>query len=273
MQYTPTDGLQLIHTNSFTPTGSFPAQVSANIGVAVYIQPIVIITIDHIGGPNVGLKATLLGTIGYDSSKATCPGTISLNLQVALTLGADIDIAFADHTLYQKSFAPALLASWSTPLVTNCFGGNAMAMMMMAPNVIASDVMAADVVPTSTFHGIASCNANSYTTFCVQYLPDDYNNPIFVGSTHNHYTLSSTAGNYHIACVLQQYYIVQNGKLEAYPTPAGDIDVQVSQCPTGYKPLDLSGSSIAMSSTGTSAVVTVPNSCFGSVTLAVGGHE
>jgi hypothetical protein len=78
----------------------------------VYVMPTFVFTIDHIGGPNVGLKSFVEPVVEIDSASACKGGAqYTVNWGLQLTLGAHIKISFDKATI----LAPAPLTLHMAP--------------------------------------------------------------------------------------------------------------------------------------------------------------
>ena len=94
--------------------------------VSAYVMPVLVINIDHIGGPAIGVKGFATATVEFRSTQSMCSQSGGAGCQVSvawglqLSIGAKLLVAFAGHTFVNKSIDQEPIWSHQWPLYSRC---------------------------------------------------------------------------------------------------------------------------------------------------------
>jgi len=241
--YTPDDGLHLIHEKKFDyhnqpPTFSGKAQISTQ----VYLQPVLLLSVDHIGGPNVGVKGFLELVVMYKDSLSSCSKSgwdaglgYALNWGFQATLGVELKVSIEDHVLVDKTLHPLPAVTHKWPLVSGCVdiaksrAASSLGVKCFAShrscerlvNSSADDVLY-QMVPlaqaTSPFAGVTytglvqSSSAPGCQPFSIGFSlqATDDNAAVWTGATHGMIQKTASARDYNVDCLYQTKYTGDN---------------------------------------------------------------
>jgi hypothetical protein len=98
---------------------SFPLNVHGSVNV--YLRSVLVLEIDLIGGPTVGLKPYIEFTADYGDND--CPGSalmLSSAVGMQATVGAQVDIGYKDVHLYQKNWTSRAVYSHKWGVAAGC---------------------------------------------------------------------------------------------------------------------------------------------------------
>lgn len=100
----------------------FDAEVNANL--EIYLLPTVVITVDHIGGPNMAVKTYLEQKFGagnhYCEQKEGYDLQAITNVGLEVTAGADVNIGVMGHEFWDHSWGPWGVWSKKMPIWSGC---------------------------------------------------------------------------------------------------------------------------------------------------------
>ena len=122
--YNPTDKFHLIHITNFTHNGTLSSiDASFTIDATVYILATLVVNIDNIGGPDIGVKPYIEGVLSTENTWTDpCYGSLKLsaNWGIMGTIGAHIDIEFAGKQIIKHEFPSTAIFSIKKPIMTGC---------------------------------------------------------------------------------------------------------------------------------------------------------
>jgi len=249
VQYTPDNGMQFIHTHSFSHYGGLSAMHLELTAVAkVYVMPVIVIVIDHIGGPNVGFKGFVQSSLDYKQDGSMCSPTGGTGLSyttawgLQLTLGAQLDISFAGHTFLHKETDPQPIWSHQWPLTAGCLALPSIMTHAVERNLIKQNTPdgrydffeGVQYVGDITVKDDPSCDHLVSIHGGLQFVNSSENGlPGWVGVSLNNNGRTSSLTDYNIGCVGQNYYVADGPKLQYYVQPALEPSVVYVNCTLG----------------------------------------
>jgi len=253
VQYTPDDGFQLMHTHTFSHHGGLSSShIEIGAVAKVYVMPVIVVNIDHIGGPNVGLKGFVQTSIDFKEDGSMCSPTGGMGTSfttawgLQLTLGAHLNISFVGHDFLDKSTAPAPIWSHQWPLTAGCFDIDANRKLADASGFVWNPVTHPSSDTYAFFEGVQyvgditikndpSCDQLVSIHGGLQFANASEVNgrPGFVGVSLNNNGRKSTLTDYNIGCVGQNYYIADGAKLKYFVQPPEEPSVQYVNCTMG----------------------------------------
>ena len=119
--YTPSTGLSLIHQVDNNVHANLLQVPTATADVTVYLQPVLVMNIEYIGGPNFAIKPFLeFGCVLDAQSACTDKLMASSNWGVQATIGAHIDIHIASKSIYEHYFPSMSIFSMKKKIATGC---------------------------------------------------------------------------------------------------------------------------------------------------------
>ena len=106
--YNPTDDFHLIHVTNFTHNGSLTElKTGFTVDAKVYVLATLVVNVDCIGGPDIGVKPYLEAAISMENDY-TDPcyeyPKLSSNWGLQGTIGGRIDIGFKGMSIYKHEF-------------------------------------------------------------------------------------------------------------------------------------------------------------------------
>jgi hypothetical protein len=245
MQWTQEKQFQYIHEHSLTHDGAVSADGSVKAAVLVYVMPVVWINVDHIGGPNVGVKGFVEPGIDAESEGSQCSSSggagasYFVNFGLQLSIGAHIDIEFVGHTFINKTFEPAVIWSHKWPLATGCIDSKLSAHFN-------SKSLSAQDQPYRMFDGVAyngpinikkanGCDQAHSVHVSAQFVQTDDGQVLFGVGPNDNFVVEPSSSDlipYNIGCVGQTWYKFSYGKIAPYSAPAGynALDIQYMNC-------------------------------------------
>jgi hypothetical protein len=123
--YTTRNGFERISKSEFQHSGGVTdVTVPERITAIVFVKPVVVIQVDHIGGPDIGVKAFLEYVIDkgtQDSWTDPCSGhpKLSMNAGLQATIGAHVNIM----DILTKDFGSIAVFSTQLPILAGCLTG------------------------------------------------------------------------------------------------------------------------------------------------------
>lgn len=248
LQYTQGDGFQYINSHSFTHTGGLTAADLELRAVAqVNVWPVVVIQIDHIGGPTVGVKGFVESSV--DAQQAMCSPTggygtsFTTSWGAQITIGGALDIGFAGHTFLDEHWQSAPIWSHKWPVAAGCLakpqneGGRPLGVVEQ-PTLLPA---LADYY--EFFEGVQyvgeilidksnpRCDQLVQIHGGLQFVnQSEHGFPGWVGVSLNNNGRVSSLTDYNIACIGQHFYVADGGDLKHYIQPASEPDVSYKNC-------------------------------------------
>ncbi|GMH82090.1 hypothetical protein TrST_g9741 [Triparma strigata] len=127
-KYSYDKGFQSISESNFDHRGDITdVNVPNTLTQTIYIKPVLVMTVDHIGGPDVGVKAYMEyivdgGNYSPDNFQDPCPNDPKLTFNAGLqaTIGGHIDIEVAGETLFKKDYDSVAVFSIKKPILSAC---------------------------------------------------------------------------------------------------------------------------------------------------------
>ena len=98
--------------------------INVDFDLQFYLLPTIVLTIDHIGGPNMGVKTYLEQKVGVHNNYCTGKGygaQAITNVGLEITAGADVNIGVKGHDFWDKSWGPWGIWSKKMPIWSGCF--------------------------------------------------------------------------------------------------------------------------------------------------------
>lgn len=280
MQWTQEDHFQFIHEHSLTHDGSVSSTGSVDTAVLVYIMPVVWINIDHIGGPNVGVKGFVEPAVDFEQTNSLCsPGggagaSYIVNFGLQLSIGAHIDIEFVGKTFINKTFEPSVIWSHKWPLASGCVeevDSNFTSRTALAQPYRMVDGVAYNGPITMT--NASGCDAAHTVHVSAQFVISDEGDVLFgIGPNDNFVRrAASDVEPYNIGCLGQTWYKMSYGKLAPYSAPAGVTQIQYLNCTLdafkeGYTYSQVGGKA-SFSSDFSSLTIDTHSTCFKPIVL------
>ena len=119
--YTPQEGLTLLHEVENNVYANLLQMPNGKAEATVYLQPVIVMNIEYIGGPNFALKPFVEFGAVLDQMSA-CQGKLmaSSNWGVQATIGAHIDIHIASKQIYEHNFPAMSIFSMKKKIATGC---------------------------------------------------------------------------------------------------------------------------------------------------------
>jgi len=122
-QYTKSGGKRWISEHTFNHNGALKVldgKVQATL--EVYLLPTVVLTVDYIGGPYLGVQPYVEATLAYNDNMKTCASKLSYNLNwgMMIVIGAQIDITIAKIQIYSWKSKPYTIYSMKRPISSGC---------------------------------------------------------------------------------------------------------------------------------------------------------
>merc|ERR1719502_563683 len=126
LNYDRGGGLQWVSDYNFQHSGALhhiSGDASANL--QLYLNPVINMEIEHMGGPVIGLKPYIEASASYDSDAMTgsCrKGQLqaSSNWGLQASIGGRVDVEFGGRTLYKKSYPSVGIYSIKKPIKSGC---------------------------------------------------------------------------------------------------------------------------------------------------------
>lgn len=205
----------------------------------VYVRPTMIFAVDHIGETNIGIKAFVEQSIsGPCTGEGRSDGTTyAANVGLQLTVGARLNISFADHVFVDKKFGPKEIVSAKWPIDSDCFHLPSTELSQLIasskatldvyvsvlPNVVIVRDHAMNPLTNGTYvdaqgmsySGIVKRKASGscadlpdmMVTFQMRGDPHSPGTTRWVGSANHNYVCKTASGeNYNVGCIWQQVY-------------------------------------------------------------------
>ena len=127
--------------------------INVDFDLQFYLLPTIVLVIDHIGGPNMGVKTYLEQKVGVHNNYCTGKGygaQAITNVGLEITAGADVNIGVQGHDFWDKSWGPWGIWSKKMPIWSGCFDiANALSASVGAEPKPVSD----GLVPGTTWTG------------------------------------------------------------------------------------------------------------------------
>ena len=104
--------------------GFHEIDVDVNFNLQFYLLPTIVLVIDHIGGPNMGVKTYLEQKVGVHNNYCTGKGYRAqaiTNVGLEITAGASVNIGVMGYSFWDKSWGPWGIWSKKMPIWSGCF--------------------------------------------------------------------------------------------------------------------------------------------------------
>jgi hypothetical protein len=104
--------------------GVHAIDVDIDFNLQFYLLPTIVLVIDHIGGPNMGVKTYLEQKVGVHNNYCTGKGygaQAITNVGLEITAGADVNIGVMGNSFWDKSWGPWGIWSKKMPIWSGCF--------------------------------------------------------------------------------------------------------------------------------------------------------
>jgi len=300
-QYLPHDtsasgGFQFIHSHSFSHEGSLlqsSARLSAQLDA--YIMPVVDLYIDHLGGPNIGLKAFVEPVIAYETSSACSPtwgpaSKYTFNWGLQLTLGASLDVTIGNiHVVPKVSWGPAHVFNLKWPLESGCIHLPSTRSTRMRDDELGVIARHTSGDRLHLFPGVAYSGqvtiadvpgCDRFLSIPVHFQMMNTSSSVSGGfpiwtsnEPHNWKRNSSLADTeFNVACVAQATYVADYGVFEVFSSPPGQMSVDFKNCTLdaikqGYTIMSLTGA-YRLSPDLASLTIDTKEQCIGTVKLS-----
>jgi hypothetical protein len=284
-QWTQEKHFQYIHEHSLSHDGSFSSLGSIDAALLVYLMPVVWINVDHIGGPNIGVKGFVEPGMDAESEDSQCSSTggagasYFVNFGLQLSIGAHIEIEFVGHTFINKTFEPAVIWSHKWPLTSGCIGTKAQGVNSTSMSVSSQNA------PYQMFSGVTyngpivvkdvdGCDQTHSVYVSAQFVQTEDGQVLFgVGPNDNFKRQVQDFEPYNIGCLGQTWYKLSWGFLGPYRPPAGSnsFDINYMNCTLdafkqGYTYTQVSGAANFSTDLGTFTIDT-DSKCFEPIVL------
>lgn len=225
---TNNDGLHWINENGMLYSGA-PAKIAAEayFSVIISILPTIVFSIDHVGGPNVGLKLYTEFAAVYKTTNSVCsadkkgPGLqVQLNAGLQVSVGAHLELVALGHTLVNHTWDPVGVLSLKFPIFSKCLNqlemqttaliqtGHPYNAVLLEPHHVLN-FSSTPFFELSTFVGemqpTGSCPGAPAAKITLQYITAEADWVMSIGWNHV-MTNSSTGDVYNIWCVAQASY-------------------------------------------------------------------
>jgi len=306
-QYMPQDtsplgGFPYIHFNSMDHEGlavNMSLDVSAQLDV--YIMPVIDISIDHLGGPNIGIKGFVEPVIQFKSSSPCNRGsspwgpgsTYTINWGLQLTIGARLDVTLGPIHVLDKSWGPDQIFHIKWPLSSGCLRLPTDALLrgpgalgLIEPHYLGDQLHFFDGVAYSgevVVSGASGCDQLLSIPVHFQIMnsssgPETQNYPVWTShSPHNWNRTnpdSNISSSVNMGCVNQATYLAIYGKFELFQTPVGQQSIDYKNCTLdtikqGFTLMSLSGS-YTLSPDLSTLTIDTGSVCIGTVNLTRG---
>ncbi|GMH71374.1 hypothetical protein TrST_g3339 [Triparma strigata] len=124
-KYTDRFGFEAISDSNFEHSGGITdINVPDHLGAMIYVKPVMVIQVEHIGGPDIGLKTFLeyvleKGTDDVWTTPCANQPKLSFNAGIQGTIGAHVNIM----DIVKKEFPSRAIFSIKKPILSGCITG------------------------------------------------------------------------------------------------------------------------------------------------------
>ena len=235
------DGVHWINENTLSQYGSLTnAALNTAVSFTIGLFPVFIITIDHLGGPNIGIKVFLETNAFFAPSNSVCSpnysgsgfqATVNLGIQASVGGHLQVTIPGDSYPLFSRTWNPVGILSLKWPLYNRCY--NLQSMMEHYRSVLAFDwkdevvqtrfpmismlqhesAQSNVLFETSSFGGLLQPNSDpscsNSTTYPTAQLTMQYISmrESWIGSlSWNHQLVAVNGTKYNVLCVAQSAY-------------------------------------------------------------------
>jgi hypothetical protein len=219
--YTASDGFHGINQKDLNySSGNLSLDASVAVDVSVYLLPSLVMNVDFIGGPSVGLNFFLEGH--FDNGTPFCNATddvqVVINAGLQASVGAKLNVTTPSGTvIYQKGPFQLAVYSMKRTLYSQCLQPlTGIASPVLIPHPAFGVGLGAhgnglsDALIGSSWFGVGTVKSGPYCVglppivLAYQYVSTG-NQSFFISAVNTMYNVSQ----WNVECVLQQQFVVQ----------------------------------------------------------------